>query len=410
LDKEVLLVHFGKIDGKSIVISNKPNSSTFSIETEKDTQVYSFDKTGRLWTALIQNVSYRRGLNGNIVAKWNSGKEILHRRWLTVEESHQLISKAHQTVCSIFSDVLNQNLILLPALQPQISKEVSYLSNISIDFYNQDVANYHRVYKPVGILPPDQYISVVLQLTEGCSFNKCTFCSFYRDRHFKIKNQTEFERHILAVKEFLGDGLSLRRTIFLGDANSLVVPMQKLIPLIELIHKYIDVEKLGGLFAFLDGFSGEKKTVQDYRKLKDLGLKKVYIGMESGNDQLLKFLNKPGSAYDALNSVHSIKESGLSVGIIILLGAGGKQYARNHISDTIDIINKMKLDADDLIYFSELIENEGMSYSQMAFSNNLSPLTISEIVEQRKQIEEGLFFSESGTPHISTYDIRDFVY
>ncbi|MBW6472723.1 MAG: radical SAM protein, partial [Anaerolineaceae bacterium] len=289
-------------------------------------------------------------------------------------------------------------------------QELTRLAEISLDFYKNDVSNYHSVYKPVGILPPDQYISVVLQLTEGCSFNKCTFCSFYRDRPFLIKSPVDFDQHITNVKNFLGNGLSLRRTIFLGDANALVVPVKKLIPLMEKIHDHLDVEKLGGIFAFLDGFSGERKSTGDYKKLRDLGMNKIYIGLESGNNQLLKFLNKPGSAQDALNAVRTIKSSGISVGIIVLLGAGGKQYDVNHTTDTIEIINQMSLDADDLVYFSELIESEGLEYSQNAFSENLLPLSDAERQAQRKRIEEQLLFSDSGTPHISTYDIRDFVY
>jgi hypothetical protein len=98
------------------------------------------------------------------------------------------------------------------------------------------------------------------------------------------------------------------------------------------------------------------------------------------------------------------------VGIIVLLGAGGKQYEATHLTDTIDIINQMNLDADDLVYFSELIESEGLEYSQIAFSENLKPLSSAERQEQRNKIENQLIFSDSGTPHISTYDIRDFVY
>jgi hypothetical protein len=63
------LVHLGKLDGKTVTISQKNNSLTISIENEKETEVYSFDKAGRLWTALIHQISYRRGLNGNVVAK-----------------------------------------------------------------------------------------------------------------------------------------------------------------------------------------------------------------------------------------------------------------------------------------------------------------------------------------------------
>ncbi len=404
------MVHIGRWNDKTVMISQKINSLTVSIETKNETQVFSFDKSGRLWTALVEKISYRRGLNGAIVAKWSSGKEVLHRKWLEQLEQEWLLIFAHQTISTLINEFSFFTDGFSPSIDDTTFQELTKLAEISLEFYINDVSNYHSIYKPVGILPPDQYISVVLQLTEGCSFNKCTFCSFYRDRPFLIKSPIDFDHHITNVKNFLGNGLSLRRTIFLGDANALVVPTKKLIPLVEKIHKHLDVEKLGGIFAFLDGFSGERKATGDYQKLKDLGMNKIYIGLESGNNQLLKFLNKPGSAQDALNAVRTIKSAGISVGIIVLLGAGGKQYGGKHITDTIDIINQMNLDADDLVYFSELIESEGLEYSQKAFSENLEPLSSAERLEQRNKIENQLIFSDYGTPHISTYDIRDFVY
>lgn len=404
------MVHFGKMLNKSIIVSQKPNSLTISSETIDETQVFSFDKEGRLWTALINKISYRRGLNGNIVAKWSSGKEILHRKWLSKEEKDWLLLTAHSTVMGILQSYINGNLSFNPNIDDQTIHDFHNVSQLDVEFYNNDIQQYNTVYKPVGILPPDQYISVVLQLTEGCSFNKCTFCNFYRDRQFRIKTLNEFDNHIQQVKEFLGKGLSLRRTIFLGDANALVVPIKKLIPLLEVIHNHLDVEMLGGLFAFLDGFSGEKKSINDYKTLKNLGVEKIYVGLESGNNELLKFLNKPGTSEEALQAVHQIKSAGISVGVIVLLGAGGKQFETNHIKDTIDIINRMNLDADDLIYFSELIESEGLDYSSKAFSSKLHPLTSEERFIQRDRIENNFNFSDLGTPHISTYDIRDFVY
>jgi len=170
------------------------------------------------------------------------------------------------------------------------------------------------------------------------------------------------------------------------------------------------VEKMGGLYAFLDGFSGDKKNLEEYQTLKSLGLKRIYIGLESGNNDLLNFLHKPGKSEDAVSAVHEIKKAGLSVAIIILLGAGGKKYEAVHIRDTIIIINQMNLDADDIIYFSELIEKEGFDYSKNAYLENLMPLTTEERLQQERKISTAFIFSEKGTPHISRYDIRDFIY
>jgi radical SAM superfamily enzyme YgiQ (UPF0313 family) len=252
---------------------------------------------------------------------------------------------------------------------------------------------------------------VVLQAAEGCSFNTCTFCTFYRDRPFRIKPPDEFSTHAEAVRDFLGDGLSLRRTIFLGDANALVIPQRQQQPLFDSVRAVYDVKSLGGIYAFLDGFSGQKKSVADFVALRERGLKTVYVGMESGSADLLAFLKKPGNPQDVVEAVRAMKAAGLSVGVIVLLGAGGHQYAQQHVRDTIRAINAMHLDMDDLIYFSELVVSEGMAYARDAYQAGLKPLTPAERVVQGDQIERKLTFSRAGgMPHISRYDIREFVY
>ena len=401
----------GRWQNRPVTISVKPNCLTLSVDGPAQASVFSYDNAGRMWTALLDGVSYRRGLDGKIIAKWRVAGRERDRRWLAAEEARNIEESARRAAAGLYAAVANGAAELLSPL-PQDGHTV-FERAIAFDAarYAADAAAYHRVYKPVGILPPDQYMAVVLQATEGCSFNTCTFCTFFRDRPFRIRRPDEFRAHAQAVRDFLGAGLSLRRTIFLGDANALVVPMPILLPLMDVVHQVYDVERLGGIYAFLDGFSGERKSVSDYAALASRGLKRVYIGMESGNDSLLRFLNKPSKADEVVRTVQAMKSAGVAVGIIILLGAGGRQYASAHVADTIAAVNAMPLDMDDIVYFSELVVDEGMEYAKAAFEARLSPLTGAERVAQGEAIEAGLRFSErGGIPHISRYDIREFVY
>jgi radical SAM superfamily enzyme YgiQ (UPF0313 family) len=405
------MVTLGIWNGKSITISSRTNCLTVSIANPNGTNVYSYDNEGRLWTAMQSGYSYRRGLNGKIVAKWQTRPDLRDRRWLSSSETERMEMDAQRLAIDLITAIRNGLIKLSVELPAEIERVLEKSAEFSQEKYQVDVSEYNKIYKSVGILPPDQYMSVVLQTTEGCSFNTCTFCNFYRDRPFRIKNPSQLRQHAVDVKEFLGDGLSLRRTIFLGDANAFVVPMTKLIPQLEVVHQIYDVEALGGIYAFLDGFSGEKKSIVDYRTLAALGVKRIYLGMECGSPDLLKYLKKPGRPDDVIQSVRSIKHGGISVGIIILLGAGGRTYFRRHVEDTISAVNSMDLDLDDIVYFSELIEKEGIPYVQDAFQNNLLPLTPAERITQGEEIESRLHFSETGgTPHISRYDIREFVY
>jgi hypothetical protein len=423
----------GKWNGKDFSLSIKSSSLTVSFGGKAGADVFSWDGVGRLWTGMENGISYRRGLNGRIVAKWLSDSPSIgvgwlrklmpaprkltekmparSRRWLASEEGLALEERARLRLAGLFADI-SAGSVVLPEPPPEaLLPFVHTILAFDRERSAADAQHYHQVYQPVGILPPDQYFSVVLQATEGCSFNTCTYCTFYRDRPFRVKSPAQFLEHARQVKTFIGGGMSLRRTLFLGDANALAAPMKRLVEIFSITQQEFDIPALGGVFAFLDGFSGERKTVADYRTLASLGLTRVYIGMESGNPALLKFLKKPGEPSDVLNAVESMKQAGVAVGVIVLLGAGGHTYARQHVTDTVQLLNAMPLDADDLIYFSELIEDEGMDYTRDAHAANLRPLTSAERIAQGEEIEQKLIFSlEGGTPHISRYDIREFVY
>lgn len=409
-----MAVLLGKWNDQPITISVKRNCVTVSIEKASgEPDVFSYDYAGRLWTAQLGRVTYRRGLDGKMVAKWMNADRTRDRRWLSPEAARRDVEAPARAAMQAIRAALRSGeaAITMGALDAQ--GEHGFAQAIAFDAERsvRDVARYYEVYQPVGILPPDQYFSVVLQAAEGCSFNTCTFCTFYKDRPFRIKPPDAFRAHAHAVRDFLGEGLSLRRTIFLGDANALVIPMPRLLPLVNIVHEVFDVAQLGGIYAFLDGFSGQKKTAADYAELRARGLKTVYIGMESGSADLLRFLKKPGAPADVIEAVRAIKAGGVSVGVIVLLGAGGHEHAAAHVRETVDALNAMGLDMDDLIYFSELVVSEGMPYAQDAYDAGLKPLSPAERLAQQDAIEGALRFSpEGGVPHISRYDIQEFVY
>lgn len=401
----------GSWNGRPITLSVKRSCLTISIEKEQHTDVFSYDGEGRLWTAMLEGVSYRRGLHGEMVAKWHTGNGERDRRRLAFRNALEVQEQARKSVARLRTALQSGEATLATRLDDGAAQALGRAIAFDVHRAQADVAAYARVYRPVGILPPDQYMAVVLQATEGCAFNTCTFCTFYRDRTFRIKTPAHFHSHAVAVRDFLGAGLSLRRTIFLGDANALIVPMPRLLPLLDVVHDVFDVTALGGMYAFLDGFSGEKKSAADYEALAQRGLERVYIGLESGNAELLRFLRKPGQPADAVEAVRAMKAGGVAVGVIVLLGASGHTFSRQHVADTIQTINAMPLDADDIVYFSDLVVGADMAYARDARQARLRPLTAAERLAQGQAIERALKFSaDRGIPHISRYDIREFVY
>ena len=404
------MILLGKWQGKPVNISVKPNCLTVSVEGVTGTDVFSYDGEGRLWTAFLDGVSYRRGLDGKMVAKWRLPGNARDRRWLPRDQALAIEGRARSTVCRLLGGLTTGEARLNAALTPDARAFFDAVFRFGEARSQADAAHYHQVYKPVGILPPDQYMAVVLQMTEGCSFNTCTFCDFYKQRPFRIKPVDEFRDHARAVKDFLGAGLSLRRTIFLGDANALVVPQSRLLPLIDAVHEVYDVATLGGLYAFLDGFSGDKKSVADYRQLQARGLRRVYIGMESGNAELLRFLKKPGKPTDVIQAARSMKAADIALGVIVLLGAGGQQYADQHVQDTVAALNSIPFDEDDIIYFSQLFAGVDLPYAREAARAGILSMSTAECEAQGDQIEAGLRFCAGSMPRISRYDIREFIY
>jgi radical SAM superfamily enzyme YgiQ (UPF0313 family) len=277
-----------------------------------------------------------------------------------------------------------------------------------------DAARFADVYHPIGILPPDQYLALVLQATDGCSFNTCTFCDLY-PQPFRIKTPDEFRQHIGRVRAYLGESITLRqRSIFLGAANALAIPMGRLLSIFEtLAEEFPSLRQSGnavwggGAYAFLDAFTGTRKSVSDYQALAELGLRRVYIGLESGHDPLLEFVRKPGHARDVIETVHAIKTAGINVGVIVMIGLGGDHYATRHVADTATVLNALQLGAGDLLYLSDLVEEPGTPYPRLALQHDLRALTAAERAAQRADLRRGLHLTGV---KISNYDVREFVY
>ena len=296
--------------GKIVTLNLQPGALTVAFDEQT---VLAYDRAGRLWSAFFQGFTFRRGLDGGVLSKWTQRGQRQRRR-LSRSEASLVVSRAAELMRSLAqSATFDESLETGQASQLVIERALHFTPPAAC----MDAAHYHRVYRPIGILPPDQYMALVLQLTEGCSFNTCTFCTFYRDRPFHIKSPDEFRTHVAAVHDYMGESLALRRGIFLADANSLVVPQERLMPLMQVLKKELSGFLVGAapasshpVFAFLDGFSGRKKSANDYAELASFGLRRVYIGLESGHDPLLKWLHKPGHTADAVEAACAIKAGG----------------------------------------------------------------------------------------------------
>ncbi len=363
-------------------------------------EVIAWDRAGRLFSVWRHGRTFRRGLSGRAVEKWNDGHG-RERRALVPDEIDERVSHAATRAREVTADLERH-----PADNEALAAAVRHAAAFDAAAARADARHFGRVYGEVGMLPPDQYLSLVVHLTEGCSFADCTFCDLYQ-RPFRVRSTREFERHLLDVRAYMGDSLALRRrAVFLGAANALMLPLSRLLPAFDAVRAAFGPRPING---FVDAGTGTRKPAEDYRALHERGLNRVYIGLESGHDPLLAFVKKPGTRAEATATVRALKTAGVGVGVIVMTGLGGHTFDEEHVRDTIATLNDMRLGPGDLIYFSELVEATSAAYAQQARAAGIVPLSGPELKAQRHAIAASLLFPD-GRPKNAIYDIREFIY
>ncbi len=390
------------------IISLKPHSIAVSVD---GTRVVAWDRGGRLYSVYDDGVTWRRGLSGQLIEKRRAGEE-RERVLLAGDAAGRVVDSAADVARTTLERMRGSSWRWTSPVDQVVAQEARALLALASRFdgaaARADADRFGLVFGRIGILPPDQYLSLVVQATEGCSFNTCTFCDLYHEG-YRVKTPEEFRQHVAGVLGYLGASASLRsRGIFLGAANALAVPMARLLPIFETLLDELDAARRG-VFAFVDGFTGGRKTSAEYRLLSHLGLRRVYIGLESGHDPLLAFVRKPGTAADAIGTVRAVKAAGVQVGVIVMTGLGGERFAEGHERETAAAINAMELGEGDLLYFSDLVEVPSTSYPVMAADARIRPLTREERRQQLARIRAGLRFA-AAPPQFATYDIREFTY
>ncbi|MBT3603112.1 MAG: hypothetical protein HN521_08610, partial [Candidatus Latescibacteria bacterium] len=193
-----------------------------------DAHSYTFEPSGRLHAAFMRGRHYRRALNHRILETWRvkpRGYDGLRQRWLGPDESMGMVANIHTQVATLTSSHAGNS--------DQVALE--RIANWSPQLYENDAREFDQVYRPISILPPDQYLSVVIQATEGCSWNKCSFCDFYSGQTFRIRPKDELRQHIADVRDFFGAGIGLRRSVFIGDGNALSAPWPAVLDMFEAV-------------------------------------------------------------------------------------------------------------------------------------------------------------------------------
>lgn len=361
--------------------------------------LWTFDLEGRLIGMYVDQINYRRTLDNRFFAK--SRKRVDGETFREIEEV------SRKRAVGLLRRARSLLLKLNPRLPEEMACPVEKILNMDMSQLEKSGEQFSSTYLPISVLPPDQYMSLVLQVTEGCNYNQCLFCNFYRDRPFRIKSTEETEKHIREVIRFFGQGLKLRRSIFLADANTLVIPQVRLIPILRSVNRLLP--QFGMIYSFIDVFTGIRKSAGDFSDLRKLGVKRLYLGVESGNTELLELLNKPQPITDVIELARKVKEGGVNLGIILLAGAGGKRFHSKHVTDSIRLVERIPLGRDDMVYISEFTETSP-EYRSLLQSPDIPLASRLEVREMANEFRRGVREVVPDGVAVPIYDIQQFFY
>jgi len=178
------------------------------------------------------------------------------------------------------------------------------------------------------IRPPSEGNSILLQVTVGCSRNKCTFCGTYLGERFKIKS----EEIIMADIEFAADHCRRQRRVFLCDGDALIIPQKRLVGILTAIRKKLPwVTRVG---AYANAKSLGMKSPAELEVLRSHGLGILYMGLETGDDVTLKEINKGATAETMIRMGKKARAAGFKLSVTVLLGIAGRDRSLIHATET----------------------------------------------------------------------------
>jgi radical SAM superfamily enzyme YgiQ (UPF0313 family) len=226
--------------------------------------------------------------------------------------------------------------------------------------------------------PPSEANSMIFQVTLGCSFNKCSFCNMYRTKEYIERPWDEIKTEIeLAVKAY-----PETQRVFLADGDALNLATDKLIQILEYIHvKFTNLKRVS-CYAMPKNILQKKDD--DLDNLRAAGLGMLYVGLETGNDVLLKKVTKGATSKGIIQSCQKARRHGYTLSCMIILGLGGKTHTNEHIRDTASVVSEIAPDylGALTLYLEDGIYNEFMT----KFDEPFTPLDDIAVVEELERL------------------------
>jgi len=229
--------------------------------------------------------------------------------------------------------------------------------------------------------PPSEADSAIFQVTLGCSFNKCSFCNMYRTKAYAERPWEEIKSEIDMVTKFYPD----TRRIFLADGDALNLPKDRMIEILKYLRQ--NFPRLERISCYAMPMNLLQKKDAELEEIRAAGLQMMYLGIESGNNIVLKKVTKGATYKTIVQACQKIKRHNYVLSCMVILGLGGKTFTKQHIADTAQILSETSPDYVGALtlHLEEGVYNEFMS----KFGEQFIPLDDLDVLEELEQLIEG---------------------
>lgn len=285
--------------------------------------------------------------------------------------------------------------------------------------------NYELNFEQPLFRPPSEAHSLLLRVTRNCPWNQCLFCCMYKSEKFQKREVEDVRQDVREMGKFYyrckelswsaGYGGELKRfatdygvpwlvqgkvmTAFLADSDSLVMKTDDLVEIIKYLYEtFPTIERLT---SYARAKTIYKKTIDELKELRNAGLTRLHLGLETGSDELLKFVKKGVTAEESIEAGIKVKSAGISLSEYVILGLGGKKWWREHAIETARVLNEI---GPDFIRVRTLVLLPIIPLYEKLGIGEFELSSIDEILQEEKLLIENLSCtSEFVSDHVSNY-------
>lgn len=244
--------------------------------------------------------------------------------------------------------------------------------------------------------PPSEARSLILQVTLGCSNNNCAFCDMYKSKSFKARKFEEIKQEIQEVASL---NYPIQK-VFLADGDAFVLSTKKLLKICNEIN--FNFPKVRRISSYALPSNINKKSIEELKELKNAGIEMLYIGLESGDNDVLDYVSKNETYDSSKEALLKLKQVGIKASVMILTGLGGKEFSHQHAINSAKLISETNPE-----YVSTLVLSfpYGVDKYKKLFKSNYIEMNTTELLIELKTFIENLELENSifRSDHASNY-------